>query len=42
MSILYHPCKANVVEDALSKLFMENVAHVEDDKKELVHEVHHL
>ena len=42
MSVLYHPGKANVVADAISILSMGSVAHVEDEKKELVHEVHRL
>ena len=42
MSVLYHPSKANVVADALSRVSMGSVAHVEEDKKELVKEVHRL
>ena len=42
MSVLYHLGKANVVADALSRLSMGSVAHVEDEKKELVREVHRL
>ncbi|WMV19430.1 hypothetical protein MTR67_012815 [Solanum verrucosum] len=42
MSFLYHPSKANMVEDALSRLSMGRVAHVEEDKNELVHDVHIL
>ena len=34
MSILYHPGKANVVADALSKLSMGSVAYVEEGIKE--------
>ncbi|PHT45965.1 hypothetical protein CQW23_15123 [Capsicum baccatum] len=30
MSVLYHPGKANVVYDALYKLYMDSAAHVED------------
>ncbi|WMV24839.1 hypothetical protein MTR67_018224 [Solanum verrucosum] len=33
MSVLYHPGKANVVVDALRRLSMASVAHVEDEKK---------
>ncbi|KAH0683182.1 hypothetical protein KY290_021771 [Solanum tuberosum] len=40
MSILYHPGKANVVADALSRLTMGSTAHFEEDKKELAQEVH--
>ena len=35
MSVLYHPCKDNVVEDALSKISMGSLDHISDDKKEL-------
>ena len=42
MSVLYHPGKANVVADALSRLSMGSIAHVEKDKKELALEVHRL
>ncbi|WMV25598.1 hypothetical protein MTR67_018983 [Solanum verrucosum] len=42
MSVLYHPDKVNVVADSLSRLSMGSVAHVEDDKKELVWNVHRL
>ncbi|WMV46617.1 hypothetical protein MTR67_040002 [Solanum verrucosum] len=34
--------KANVLADALSRLSMGSVVHVEDEKKELVREVHRL
>lgn len=42
MSVLYHPGKTNVVADALSRLSMGSVAHVEYGKKKLAQEVHHL
>ena len=42
MSVLYHPGKANVVAYALSRLSMNNVSHVEDEKKELFRDVHSL
>ena len=42
MSVHYHPCKANVVVDALSRLSMSCVSHIDDEKKELVKEVHQL
>lgn len=42
MSVFYHPGKANVVADSLSRLSMGSVAYVENDKKELVREVHRL
>ncbi|WMV37269.1 hypothetical protein MTR67_030654 [Solanum verrucosum] len=34
--------KANVVANDLSQLLMNSVAHIEDGKKELVHDVHRL
>ncbi|KAH0633717.1 hypothetical protein KY284_036503 [Solanum tuberosum] len=42
MNVLYHPGKANVVVDALSKLSIGNVAHVEKERKELAKDVHRL
>ena len=36
----YHPGKANVVADALSRLYMGSVAHVDEESKELVNDVH--
>src|SRR5687767_15672439 len=42
MSVLYHSGKANVVADALSRLSMNSVSHVEDEKKEIVRELRHL
>lgn len=42
MSVLYHPGKANVVVDALSRLSMGSVAHVEEHKRDLVCDVHIL
>ncbi|WMV08774.1 hypothetical protein MTR67_002159, partial [Solanum verrucosum] len=42
ISVLYHHKKANVVADALSRLSMGSVAHIEDKKKELVRDVHRL
>ena len=35
VSVDYHPGKANVVGNALSRLFMGSVAHVEEERKEL-------
>ena len=40
MSILYHPSKANVNDDALSRFFMGSTINVEEEKKELVKDVH--
>ena len=42
MNVHYHPGKVNVVDDALSRMSMENTAHVEDEKKELAKDVHKL
>lgn len=42
ISIIYHAVKANVVVDALSRFSMVSVAHVENEKKELVRDVHRL
>ena len=42
MSVHYHLGKAIVVADALSRLFMGSVAHVEEERKELVKDVHRL
>ena len=42
ISVLYHPGKANVVDDALRWMFIGSVAHFEEDEKKLVQEVHQL
>ncbi|WMV24189.1 hypothetical protein MTR67_017574 [Solanum verrucosum] len=42
MSVHYHPGKANVVADALSRLSTVSVAHVEEERKELAKDVHRL
>ena len=42
MSVHYHPGKKNVLEDALRKLSMGNVSHVDEESKELVRDVHRL
>ena len=36
MSLRYHPSKANVVADSLSRLSMGRLAHIEEERKELV------
>ena len=42
MSVHYHPDKVNVVADALSRLSMGSVAHVEEEWKELVKDVYRI
>jgi len=42
MSVLYQPDKVNVMADAISWLAIGSVAHIEEDKKELVRNVHRL
>ena len=42
MIVLYHPVKTNVVANALSRLSMGSVAHVDEENKELVRDVHRL
>ncbi|KAH0698841.1 hypothetical protein KY284_013056 [Solanum tuberosum] len=42
MSVHYHPGKVNVVADALSRLSMGSVAHVEEERKELAKDVHRV
>ena len=42
INVYYHPGKANVVEDALSRLYMGSVSNVEKERKLLVKDVHEL
>ncbi|KAF3634551.1 hypothetical protein FXO38_25066 [Capsicum annuum] len=42
MSMLHHMGKANIVADALSRLSMGSIAHVEEGKKELARDVQYL
>ena len=42
MSVHYHAAKTNVVEDDLNRLSMGSVSHVEEERKELVKDVHRL
>ena len=42
MSVHYNPGKANALADALSILSMCSVARVEEERKELVKDVHRL
>ena len=37
--ILYHPGKANVVADALSRKSMESLAHIAEQKRETIKEL---
>ena len=39
MSVHYHPSKANRIPNALSRLSMGSVAHVEEERKENVKDV---
>ncbi|WRX28550.1 Integrase zinc-binding domain - like 10 [Theobroma cacao] len=41
-TILYHPGKANVVADALSRKSMGSLAHISTDKRSLIREMHGL
>src|SRR5262249_29405937 len=40
--ILYHPGKANVVADALSRKLMESLYHISTQKKELIKDLNEL
>lgn len=42
ISVHYHLGKANVVADALSRVSMESVAHVDNKKKDSAREVYEL
>ena len=42
MSIHYHPAKASVFVDSLSKFSIGSTAHIEEDKKEVAKELHNL
>ena len=42
MSVSYHHDKENIVTDALSRMIMGNVSHLEKSKKDLVKDVHRL
>ena len=42
LSIHYHPGKANVIVDALSRFSMGSTSHVEEGKRELAKDVHRL
>ena len=42
MNIFYHPGKANVVADAISRLSMGSPVHVEEKKRELAKDLHRV
>ena len=42
MKFHYHSGKANVVADALSRMSMGSTTHIEDEKKELVKDIHRM
>ena len=42
MNVHYHQGKANFVVDALSRMSMGSTTHVENEKKELVKDIHRL
>ena len=42
INVHYYPGKTNIVGDALSKMSMGSTTHIEDEKKELVKDVHIL
>ena len=42
LRVYYLPGKANVVADVLSRLSMGSVAHVEEERKELVKDAHRI
>ena len=42
ISLLYYPCKENIVADALNRLSMGCFAPVQEDKKKFVRDVHRL
>lgn len=39
MSVVFNPGKANLVADALTRMTMSSVSHVEESKKDLVKDV---
>ena len=42
MSVLYHSVKADVVANALSRMTMDSVSHIDEAKKDLAKQVHRL
>ena len=41
-SILYHPSKANMVADALSRKSVGSLAHISTEKRQIIKELHEL
>ena len=42
MNVHYHPGYSNIVADALSRMSMGSISHIEDEMKELAKDVHRL
>lgn len=42
MDVIFHIGKANEVADALSKLYIDSLTHVRDEKKELAKDTYRL
>ena len=42
MSVLYHPGKPSMVVDALSRITMGSLSHLDEAKKELARKVHRV
>ena len=42
MNVHYHPGKAYLVADAFSRISMVSTSKIEDEKKELVKDIHRL
>ena len=42
MSVHYHLGMVNIVADALSRLSMDSVSHVDEERKDLMKDVHRL
>ena len=42
MCIFYHPCKDDIVVDALNWLSIGRTAHVKEEKRDILKDVHRL
>lgn len=42
IDIVYHPRKANMIVDAYIHLYMGNLSHMEEFKKEMTKDIHRL